>query len=189
MAVIGSGAAGLSAADTLNQAGHFVTIFERAPLAGGRLRATMTFADGALDRYLISLAGDGIVFRTRVQVGVEVPIDWLWDDYNAIVIATGGAGELALNRLLSGLSLRRTPDGTVWCDEAGMTSAAGIFFAGQAPGVQRPTAIGVEDGRRVARAVDEYLAGTSRVSRNAGLTASNIVMSSATARGRWDDRG
>ena len=189
VAVIGSGAAGLAAADTLNQAGHFITVFERAAQAGGRLRALLPPGTGALDRYLMALAGEGIVFRTGIEIGLDLPIDWLWDDYNAIVLAMGGADDPALNRWLGALPLRRTPAGTVSCDDAGMTSAAGIFVVAPTGGSQPLIASGVAAGRRVARAVDAYLAGTSRVNRNDGLTASNMVMSSPTARGRWEDRG
>lgn len=177
VAVIGSSAAGLGAADTLNQSGHFVTVFERAARAG----------DDTLDRDLITLAGDGVVFRTRVHVGIDLPLDWLWDDYNAIVVAIGNA--VRLGRLLDGLTLRRTPEGTVWCGEDGMTSIPGIFLAVRPAGVQPLTAPAIAAGRRVARGVDLYLSGSSRVSRSDGRTASNIVMSSPTARGRCEERG
>lgn len=192
VAVIGSGAAGLAAADMLNQAGHFVTIFERAARAGGRLRDAIVgpdTANGALDRYLITLAGDGVVFRTRVHVGIDLPIDWLWDDYNAIVVAIGDAAGLTSGRLLAGLTLQRTPAGMVWCSDEGMTSIPGIFLAVRPAGVQPLTAPAIAEGRRIARGVDAYLARSSRVSRSDGRTVSNIVMSSPTARGRWEDRG
>ena len=160
VAVIGSGAAGLAVADALNHSGHFVTVFERAPQPGGRLRESIpeiTTADGVLDRYLILLAGDGVVFRTRVHIGVDLPVDWLYDDYNAVVLATRAMAGPESLALLSCLNVRRGPDGTVWCNEHGMTSALGLFLTGRPAPRQPLTAVASDEGRRVARGVDAYL--------------------------------
>jgi NADPH-dependent 2,4-dienoyl-CoA reductase/sulfur reductase-like enzyme len=92
VAVVGSSAVGLAIADVLNQAGHFVTVFERGSRPAGQLRAWCIdhgLQDVDVDRYLMTLTGSGVVLRTNVTIGRDVPLDWLVDAYNAVVFATG----------------------------------------------------------------------------------------------------
>ena len=75
VAVIGSGPAGLAAAAQLNRAGHSVTVFEKSDRIGGLLRygiPEFKMEKRVLDRRLDLLSAEGVVFRTRVNVGVDV---------------------------------------------------------------------------------------------------------------------
>ena len=95
IAVVGSGPAGLAAADQLNHAGHSVTVFEKSDRIGGLLRygiPEFKMEKRFLDRRLAVLEEEGVVFRTRVNVGVDVPMSRLRADFDAILLA-GGAGQ------------------------------------------------------------------------------------------------
>jgi glutamate synthase (NADPH/NADH) small chain len=95
VAVIGSGPAGLAAAAQLNRAAHSVTVFERADRIGGLLRygiPEFKLEKRVLDRRLDLLAAEGVVFRTRVDVGVDVDADQLRRDFDAVLL-TGGCGQ------------------------------------------------------------------------------------------------
>jgi glutamate synthase (NADPH/NADH) small chain len=94
VAVVGSGPAGLAAADQLNRAGHLVTVFERADRIGGLLRygiPEFKIEKRVLDRRLALLEHEGVRFRTRVHVGVDVRVATLRGDFDAIVLAGGAA--------------------------------------------------------------------------------------------------
>ena len=94
VAVVGSGPAGLAAADQLNRAGHLVTVFEKADRIGGLLRygiPEFKMEKRILDRRLALLEAEGIVFRTGVDVGGGVPLSQLRSEFDAVVLA-GGAG-------------------------------------------------------------------------------------------------
>ena len=93
VAVVGSGPAGLAVAEQLNRAGHVVTVFERADRIGGLLRygiPEFKMEKRVLDRRLSLMEKDGVVFRARMNIGVDVPVDELRKDFDAIVL-TGGA--------------------------------------------------------------------------------------------------
>src|SRR5688572_3616029 len=95
IAIVGSGPAGLAAADQLNRAGHLVTVFEKADRIGGLLRygiPEFKMEKSALDRRLAVLEAEGIVFRAGVNVGVDVTMARLRADYDAVLLA-GGAGQ------------------------------------------------------------------------------------------------
>ena len=94
VAVIGSGPAGLAAADQLNKAGHLVTVFEKSDRIGGLLRygiPEFKIEKRFLTRRLDLLEQEGVLFRTGVNVGVDVPVETLRADYDAVVLC-GGAG-------------------------------------------------------------------------------------------------
>ena len=92
VAVVGSGPAGLAAADQLNRAGHSVTVFERADRIGGLLRygiPEFKLEKRLLDRRLALMEAEGVVFRTRCAIGIDVTADDLLSDFDAIVLAGG----------------------------------------------------------------------------------------------------
>ena len=92
VAVVGSGPAGLAAAAQLNQAGHWVTVFERADRVGGLLRygiPEFKMEKHVLDRRLDIMHEEGIMFRTNANVGVNVPVEELHREFNAILLAGG----------------------------------------------------------------------------------------------------
>jgi len=92
VAVVGSGPAGLAAADQLNQAGHLVTVFERADRVGGLLRygiPEFKLEKRWLDRRLALMAQEGVVFRAGLNIGVDVPVAALRRDFDAIVLCGG----------------------------------------------------------------------------------------------------
>jgi glutamate synthase (NADPH/NADH) small chain len=91
VAVIGSGPAGLAAAQQLNRAGHLVTVFERDDALGGLLLygiPNFKLEKEIIDRRIAILEEEGIVFKTNANVGVNYPIEKL-DDFNAVVLCGG----------------------------------------------------------------------------------------------------
>jgi glutamate synthase (NADPH/NADH) small chain len=94
VAIVGSGPAGLAAADQLNRAGHSVTVFEKSDRIGGLLRygiPEFKMEKRHLDRRLAVMEAEGVVFRAGINVGVDVPASRLRQDYDAVLLA-GGAG-------------------------------------------------------------------------------------------------
>jgi glutamate synthase (NADPH/NADH) small chain len=92
VAVVGSGPAGLAAAEQLNRAGHWVTVYERDDRIGGLLRygiPEFKMEKRVLDRRLALLTEDGVMFRPGVNIGVDLPIDELRRQHDAIVLAGG----------------------------------------------------------------------------------------------------
>src|SRR6187402_3100984 len=95
VAVIGSGPAGLAAADQLNRAGHSVTVFEKSDRIGGLLRygiPEFKLEKRVLNRRLDLLSAEGVVFRTRVNVGEDFAAADLRREFDAVLLA-GGAGQ------------------------------------------------------------------------------------------------
>ena len=92
VAVVGSGPAGLAAADQLNRAGHSVTVFERSDRIGGLLRygiPEFKMEKRFLDRRLGLMEKEGVTFRTNADVGGAVPVRDLQREFDAIVLACG----------------------------------------------------------------------------------------------------
>jgi glutamate synthase (NADPH/NADH) small chain len=95
VAVVGSGPAGLAAAQQLTRAGHLVTVFERADRIGGLLRygiPEFKMEKRHIDRRLEQMSIEGTRFRPGVNVGVDITAGQLRADFDAVVLA-GGATE------------------------------------------------------------------------------------------------
>jgi glutamate synthase (NADPH/NADH) small chain len=92
VAVVGSGPAGLAAAQQLTRAGHEVVVFERADKIGGLLRygiPDFKMEKWVIDRRLEQMEAEGTEFRTNANVGVNVSVEELERDFDAIVLAGG----------------------------------------------------------------------------------------------------
>lgn len=92
VAVIGSGPAGLAAADQLNKAGHNVTVFERENRIGGLLMygiPNFKLEKSVVERRVKLMQDEGIVFKTNANVGENVSIEDLKNEFDAIVLAGG----------------------------------------------------------------------------------------------------
>jgi glutamate synthase (NADPH/NADH) small chain len=92
VAIIGSGPAGLAAADQLNKAGHSVTVFEKSDRIGGLLRygiPEFKMEKRFLERRLAVMQEEGVIFRAGVNVGVDVPVNRIRGDFDATLLAAG----------------------------------------------------------------------------------------------------
>ncbi|WP_417369511.1 glutamate synthase subunit beta [Gelidibacter japonicus] len=95
VAIIGSGPAGLAAAQQLNRAGHLVTVFERDAKVGGLLRygiPDFKLEKHIIDRRIAILEEEGIMFTTNAHVGKNISIETIKADFDAVVLC-GGATE------------------------------------------------------------------------------------------------
>ena len=100
VAVIGSGPAGLAAAQQLTRAGHTVVVYERADKIGGLLRygiPEFKMEKTILDRRLNQMKQEGTQFRAGVNVGVDLTANDLKTRYDAVVLAVGATQARELN--------------------------------------------------------------------------------------------
>jgi glutamate synthase (NADPH/NADH) small chain len=92
VAIVGSGPAGLAGAQQLRRAGHEVTVFERDDRIGGLLRygiPEFKMEKKVLDRRLEQMQAEGVVFKPNAHIGVNVPVDELKKNFDAILLAGG----------------------------------------------------------------------------------------------------
>jgi len=92
VAVVGSGPAGMAAAQQLARAGHSVTVFEKSDRIGGLLRygiPDFKMEKHLIDRRMRQMEAEGVAFRTNVEVGVGVSMGMLLADYDAVVLSGG----------------------------------------------------------------------------------------------------
>lgn len=100
IAVIGSGPAGLAAADQLNKRGHSVTVYERDDRIGGLLMygiPNMKLDKSVIERKIEVMKAEGVVFRTGVNVGVDVKADELKKEFDRIILTCGASNPRNIN--------------------------------------------------------------------------------------------
>jgi glutamate synthase (NADPH/NADH) small chain len=111
VAIVGSGPAGLAAAQQLRRAGHTVTVFERDDRIGGLLRygiPEFKMEKRVLDRRLAQMEAEGVAFKTNAHIGVNVAVDDLRREFDAILLAGGACAPRNLpapGRELKGIHL------------------------------------------------------------------------------------
>ncbi len=92
VAIVGSGPAGLAAAQQLRRMGHEVTVYEKERKIGGLLRygiPNFKLGKGILDRRIRLMAEEGIVFETNTEIGLDISARYLRKSYDALIIAIG----------------------------------------------------------------------------------------------------
>ena len=92
IAVVGSGPAGLAAAQQLNRAGHTVTVFERDNKVGGLLRygiPDFKMEKNVIDRRIEILEAEGIIFKCNVEIGKDITAEALEADFDVVLLAAG----------------------------------------------------------------------------------------------------
>ena len=92
VAIVGSGPAGLAAAQQLTRMGHTVVVYERADAVGGLLRygiPEFKMEKAIVDQRIKQMVREGTVFRTGVNVGVDITGDQLREQYDAVILAIG----------------------------------------------------------------------------------------------------
>ena len=100
IAIIGSGPAGLAAAQQLNSKGHHVTVFEKNNGLGGLLRygiPNFKLNKNIIDRRLALLIEEGIVFKTNTEIGKDIPGKEIMQNFDAVCIAIGAGHPRDIN--------------------------------------------------------------------------------------------
>ena len=94
VAIVGSGPAGLAAAQQLRRAGHDVTVFEKSPHSGGLLRygiPNFKLSKRVIDRRLEQMWSEGVAFECGVNIGVDISVEYLRRSFDAVVVCVGSS--------------------------------------------------------------------------------------------------
>jgi ferredoxin len=159
VAVVGCGAAGLSAAFYLPLLGHDCTVFDDRPLGGGMLRYGVgedRLPREVLDAEMDAIRRLGAEFRQNVRIGRDVRLADLRRDYDAVLLAVGcvTAGDA------EGLGVAGSPRGIAADNRTFRTSTDGVFAGGGAIRPRSKLAVrSAADGKEAATAIDQYLRG------------------------------
>jgi len=139
VAVVGSGPAGLAAAQQLARAGHSVTVFEKNDRIGGLLRygiPNFKMEKHLIDRRLEQMRAEGVKFQTNAHVGVDLPVEDLRKNFDAILLAGGAEWPRDLNvpgRELKGIhfAMEFLPQQNRRCEGDAVSGEEAILATGQ----------------------------------------------------------
>jgi ferredoxin len=157
VAVIGAGPAGLAAAYYLKQAGHGCVIFDDHEKAGGMLRYGVTkdvLSDEVLDGEIALIKKMDVEFRLGCRVGRDVRFEELRDQFDAVFIATGIAGQ---GNEFAAVEMKG--DSIKADRKTYAASLDGVFAGGDVTGKRQLAVRAVADGKEAATAIDQYLCG------------------------------
>jgi glutamate synthase (NADPH/NADH) small chain len=139
VAIVGSGPAGLAAAQQLNRAGHWVTVYEKADRIGGLLRygiPEFKMEKRIVDRRLDQMEAEGVKFVTNAHVGHSLPVEDLQREFDAILLAGGAEAPRDLNvpgRELHGIhfAMDYLPQSNKRCHGDQLDPAADVLSGGK----------------------------------------------------------
>jgi glutamate synthase (NADPH/NADH) small chain len=139
VAIVGSGPAGLAAAQQLNRAGHWATVYEKADRIGGLLRygiPEFKMEKRVLDRRLEQMEAEGVKFVVNAHVGHSVPVEDLQREFDAILLAGGAEAPRDLGvpgRELKGIhfAMEYLPQSNQRCHGDALDSAQDILATGK----------------------------------------------------------
>src|SRR5437588_8987310 len=139
IAIVGSGPAGLAAAQQLNRAGHWVTVYEKADRIGGLLRygiPEFKMEKHIVDRRLEQMESEGVKFVTNAHVGHSVPVEDLRREFDAILLAGGAEAPRDLSvpgRGLNGIhfAMDYLPQSNKRCHGDTLDASADILATGK----------------------------------------------------------
>jgi glutamate synthase (NADPH/NADH) small chain len=139
VAIVGSGPAGLAAAQQTNRAGHWVTVYEKADRIGGLLRygiPEFKMEKRILDRRLSQMEAEGVKFVVNAHVGHSVPVEDLQREFDAILLAGGAEAPRDLTvpgRELNGVhfAMDYLPQSNKRCQGDALAPAADILATGK----------------------------------------------------------
>ena len=174
VAVIGSGPAGLAAADQLNKRGHSVTVYERDDRVGGLLMygiPNMKLEKQVIGRKVKIMEAEGVTFVTGANVGKDIKPAKLLKEYDRVILACGAkhprdikaAGFLGCESYVAkafGVSLDARTNVAAAPGQY-RTNVERVYAAGDMRRGQSLVVWAIREGREVARAVDESLMGYS----------------------------
>jgi len=158
VAIVGAGAAGLSAAFFLLKAGHACVAFDEHAEPGGTLRHGFTEQElprAILDGEIDVIRRMGLAFRPQIRLGRDLALADLQKDFQAVILVVGRQTPADL----AGLGVALTEHAIAVDAGTRQTSVPGVFAGGSGLRSTYEPVQSIGDGRRLARAVNRYLAG------------------------------